>query len=353
MLKITAAQSEKLRKSLWGCSLFLWFGGASFLGSDQLALAYGSFLLWAVSAGYVWGRKAPFLTVGFFLAVSASLQWELLITDPLRWLSREVGLWILVQGLSSWCSYLAWRVQQQTSRIRKLEQGLLHEARLATLGRMTVSICHEMKNQIAVVLGYLDQMREDGRTVDTHERKIERSLLANNKMLKILTQLRNMSRDTLHEPLLPIALHQTLQEALDFLDRPLQYRAITVDLQLDAQMPPVMGDAVLLQTVFIHLLQQSLDHFNKQTLAEAPVKLIRIETRVEGELAWFYYQDNSLRPKPLTEAEIMILQQLVERQEGAVKRQSQQPHGWQVIFSLKVAHPGISSKTQEALAASY
>lgn len=352
MLKITAPHSEKLRKSLWGCSLFLWFGGASFLGSGQLALAYGSFLLWAVSAGYVWGRKAPFLTVGFFLTASASLQWAILVTDPLRWLTREVGLWVLVQGLISWCSYLAWRVQQQALRIRKLEQGFLHEARLATLGRMTVSICHEMKNQIAVVLGYLDQMREDGGTVDTHERKIERSLLANNKMLKILTQLRSMSRDTLHEPLLPIALHQTLQEALDFLDRPLQYRAITVDLQLDAHMPPVMGDAVLLQTVFIHLLQQSLDHFHKQTLAEAPVKRIRIETRVEDGLVWIYYHDNSLRPKPLTEAEIMVLQQLVQRQGGAVQLQPHQAPGWQVILSLKAAPTAISSKTQEALAAS-
>lgn len=348
MLKTLKLYGEQLRKNLWGCSLILWLAGTALLGSVQLALAYGIFMLWAIAAGPVWGRKAPFLTVCCFLTVSASLQWEILLTDPRRWLTGELGLWVIGVGLSSWCSCLLWRVQQQTSRIRQLEQGFLQEARLANLGRMTVSICHEMNNQIAVVLGYLDQMRENEDTAHPYSRMIERSRLANNKMLKILTQLRRMSRDTLHEALLPTALHQTLQEALEFLDRPLQYQSISVDLQLAAHMPKVLGDAVLLQTVFIQLLQQSLNHFQEPRLMEDPIKRIGIETRIEDGLVCLHYCDNSLAPKPLSEAKIMLLQQLMQHQSGALQLKPHQAPGWRISLSLKAVDSVKSSQTHEA-----
>lgn len=291
--------------ALWGCSLLVWFGIFQFPWPARLELAYGSFLLWAVSAGLIWGgRKVPFLAVAFFLLGSFLLQKpDQTDTEQFHWLSLSHGLCILLVFVSSLCSsiWMTARKTAQTAQKRQdhLEQALLQVARMSSLGRMTVSICHEMKNQIAVTIGYLDQLKDEKDFSAAHHRKIDRSLQATDKMLKILTQLRTLARDTLNEPLQAVGVNPVLLDSIDFLDRHILFHGIVMDLVLENDLPTVAGDPVQLQTIFIHLLNHSLENFKGQKAAGGQQKRIRIATEVHEGLVRIEYSDNGTRQESI------------------------------------------------------
>lgn len=342
--------SKKQQKLVWFVSLFLWWGLGFFLTESRLSLAYGSFLLWAVTAGFIWGRKAPFLAVGIFLVGSVSLSWEVLSTESWRWVVGDTGLWTLVVFLSSLSSSFWARLQKANARVQSLEQGFLHAARWSIWGRLTVSMGHELRNQIAIVTGYLDQMNEEGQLSPAYQRKVQRSLLANDRMLKILTQLRFMTRDCMQEPLQPLSIADVLQEALEFLERPLEYRAVSVSWKAEAELPRVIAHPVLLQTLLVHLLLHSLEHFKGQTTADG--KAICMDIQRQGEGIILHYQDNGQHPKLWDEAGQTLAQQLVLRLGGSIEQRVSHPAGWEVFLYLKSAQPAVHNQDHEALVAS-
>jgi hypothetical protein len=334
--------SKKHRKMVWLSSLFLGWGLAFFPGSNPKTLAYGSFLVWAISAGFVWDRKAPFLTVGIFLAGSASLSWEVLSMDPWRWFSDASGPWAFVVFLSSLSSSL-W------VRVRSLEQGILHNARWSVWGRMNVHVGHEFKNQIAIVTGYLDQMKDDELSA-AQLRKIERSLLANERMLKLLAQLRLVTRDCLNEPLQVLTLPAVLQDALELLERPLHYRGVTVNRTFVPGLPNALGHPILLQTLLVHLILHSLERFKGQPASDR--KEICIEMTRQGEGIDLHYRDNAQRAKSWDETSQTLARQLLLRQGGCLQQNRVHPQGWDVLLHFKTASQAGADGNHELLSAS-
>jgi signal transduction histidine kinase len=343
------AFSKKQQKIVWVIGLFLGWGLAFSMETDRLPLAYGSFLLWAVSAGFIWGRRAPFLSVGIFIVGAASLSWDVLSTETWQWFSSEGGLWILLIFLSTLSSSFWTRLQLEQARIHTLEHGLLHAARWTVWGRMTASMGHELRNQIAIVTGYLDQLKDED-LAPAHLRKIERSLLANDRMLKLLTQFRLMTRDSLHEPLQALALPEVLHDTLEFLESPLQYRAIAVSWKANPDLPRAMAHPALLKTLLAHLVLHSLEVFKGQESLDE--KAICIEIESQGEAICLHYRDNCQHPKLWDDAGQILAEQLILQQGGSLEQRLILSTGWEVFLYFKTAQSAAADRDQEALAAS-
>lgn len=323
--------SKNRLRVVWSVSLLLACLVHFFLGSAPGTWAYGSFLLWALTAGYIWDRKAPFLTVGIFLVMSASLSWEVLAMNPWRSITSGLGLWLLLVLLSSLLSMLhALRLQDQ-SQIRELQEGLLLIARYQIWGRMTVGLGHELRNQIAIVTGYLDQMKED-ELLPAHRRKIERSLLANDRMLKLLTQLSLLTRDALHEPLRPLNITEVLQNALQLMERPLEYHSIQVRWTASSDLPKALGHPTLMQTLFMHLIFHSLDRFKGQ---DGHRKEICMEIARVDEGLRLHYHDNAPKGKIWTYADKTLAEQMMQRLGGSVKEGPAAAASWELLVFFK------------------
>ncbi len=342
--------SKKQQKLVWLGSLFPWWGLGYFLTPKLLPLAYGSFLLWAATAGFIWGRKAPFLVVGIFLVGSASLSWEVLSTEPWRWVFDDTGLWSLLVFLSSLSSSFWASLQDAKERVRDLERGFLNTARWSIWGRLTVGVGHELRNQIAIVTGYLDQMKEDGQLSPIYQRKLERSLLANSRMLKILAQLRSLTRDCLQEPLQPLTVADVVQEALEFMQHPLEYRGISVNWTAEAGLPQAMAHPVLLETLLVDLLLDSLDRFKTQTAADGKFITLNIKSQNEG--ICLHYQDNCQAAVLWDDAGQLLAQQLTQHFGGSMVQTRNRAQGSEVFLHLKSVQPTVATKNQDAWLAS-
>ncbi len=350
MPSIPSLYSKKQKKLVWLASLFPWWGLGYFLTPKLLPLAYGSFLLWAVTAGFIWGRKAPFLVGGIFLVGSASLSWGALSTAPWRWVLDDTSLWSLVVFLSSLSSSFWASLQDANGRVRDLERGFLNAARWSIWGRLTVGVGHELRNQIAIVTGYLDQMKDEADLSPVYQRKLERSLLANSRMLNILTQLRSLTRDCLQEPLQPTTIADVVREALEFMQRPLEYRGISVNWKAEAGLPQAMAHPVLLGTLVVDLLLESLDRFKTQTSADGKVITLNIKSQSEG--ICLHYQDNCHEPVLWDAAGQILANQLIQHFGGSLVQTRDRPQGWEVFLHLKSAQPRGTGLNQDALLAS-
>lgn len=306
--------------------------------------AYGSFLLWALTAGYIWDRKAPFLTVGIFCVMSASLSWEVLSTNPWRSVPSGFGLWVLLVFLSSLVSTLHFMLLREQKRIGELEGGLLQIARYHVWGRMTVGLGHELRNQIAIVTGYLDQMKEDELSA-AQRRKIERSLLANDRMLKLLTQLSLLTRDALHEPLQPLSIPEVLQNALQFVERPLEYHSIHVRFPTLSELPRTLGHPTLMQTLFMHFILHSVDRFKVQ---DGNGKEISMDFKKEGDGLRLHYRDNAKQGKPWTYADRTLAEHMLQRLGASLQDSAESPEGWELFVLFKTLDsPPDSNATEE------
>jgi signal transduction histidine kinase len=340
--------SKSQRKTIWTLSACGWLGLGFLLGSEAWTWEYGSFLPWAVSAAFFWDRKAPFIATAFFLTASVCLQWDVLSMNPWHWFSRQ-GFWTALIFLSCLASSLGVRLGKEQGRVRKLERTLAQAARLTVLGRMTSGICHELKNHIAVVVGYLEQLQED-EELKPHERKIERSLLANEKMLQVLIQMREMSRELGQETIQPILLQETIQNALLFLDRPLLYRGITVT---STAVPPTlaaMGHGPCLQALLVHLMQHSLENFEQHPSKEG--RTIQLDVEHRADEIHLHYRDNSHEPKGMNEMDRVVARQLMARQSGSLEWSPADAKGWAVTLRFKSAPHRDIPKPQDARAAS-
>lgn len=337
--------SKNRLRVVWSSSLLLACFAHVLLGSAPWTWAYGSFLLWALTSGYVWDRTAPFLAVGIFLVMSACLSWEDLAMNPWRSIPSGFGLWLLLVLLSSLLSMLHLQRRQEQSRVRELQAGLLQIARFHIWGRMTVGLGHELRNQIAIVTGYLDQMKEDELS-PAHRRKVERSLLANDRMLKLLTQLSLLTRDAPHEPLHPLSIPEVLRSTLQFMDRPLDFHSIQVRWTAPSDLPKVLGHQTLMQTLLMLFIFHSLDRFKIQ---DGNGKEICMDfTRVD-EGVCLHYRDNAQRGKIWTYADKTLAEQMIQRLGGTLTEVPDSSARWELfaLFKTPDSQPDSNATEEE------
>ncbi len=298
--------------ALWLSSHAFWLGLFHFSDSLRLPVAYGSYLLWAVSASFVWGRKGPVWSCICFLIITLMLPYfHLSGTEGFEAFGLTHSLLLAVMGLSSFSTSLWYESQKarktQQNQIAALEQELIEVARSSSLGRMTVSISHEMKNQIAVTVGYLDQLRDEVDGLSIHKRKIDRSLLACDKMLKILDQLRTLARDTRLEPLQGVSLQTIIKDCTSFLERHFQYHGIELNISCSDSLPLVQADGVSLQTIFVNLLNLSIEGFKQSHQTVDQKKTIRISCQLQDQSVLVQYSDSLLNRPRIDSAEAFDL----------------------------------------------
>jgi len=144
----------------------------------------------------------------------------------------------------------------------KAPAELAHAARLMSLGALTASIVHELTQPLSGIQVNacacsrlldcdspdLDGARETARlTVRDSMRAVEVI-----RRLRVLFSKQDVSMDT-------VDLNGATNEVLTLLAGELRRCRVVLRLELQADLPPVTGDSVLLQQVILNLLQNATD----------------------------------------------------------------------------------------------
>ncbi|HET7150972.1 MAG TPA: ATP-binding protein [Candidatus Acidoferrum sp.] len=160
---------------------------------------------------------------------------------------------------------------------RLFDSKLLQTEKLAALGQMVSGIAHELSSPLTSILGYSQRLLAEQ---DAHGRASEARQIYQEaeRASTILRQLLLNSRETIPERRL-VSLNQIVTSALELQRFSLAAGKVRVELDLDAALPFIFGDAGQLQQVLINLLGNA-----RQAMGEHSQEgVLRLRTRRAGD----------------------------------------------------------------------
>jgi signal transduction histidine kinase len=180
-----------------------------------------------------------------FFALSSSLNKMLhRISDDKRVLNETIG-----------------SLKSANTELKKAQKDLIRAEKLATVGRLTSGIAHEVGNPIGIVLGYLDLLKQTDLTPSDRDDFITRSEKEIARINHIIRQLLDMSR-TSGGDAKPVSIHQLLEELNSVFDFQPAANHILFVSHLNAADDVVFADPDQLRQVFLNILLNAVDALN-------------------------------------------------------------------------------------------
>ncbi|WP_372681219.1 sensor histidine kinase [Desulfosarcina sp.] len=168
--------------------------------------------------------------------------------------------------------------------LKKAQNDVIRAEKLATVGRLTSGIAHEIGNPIGIVLGYLDLLKQMDLTPGERNDFIARSEKEITRINHIIRQLLDMSRSTVGESK-AMSIHQLLQDLIVVLGYQPAADAIGFDLNLDATDDIVFADPDRLRQVFLNILLNAVDAVSGNARGDERIKIITECTTDDNDLS--------------------------------------------------------------------
>jgi PAS domain S-box-containing protein len=173
-------------------------------------------------------------------------------------------------------------IREGERQYREIEMELAHANRVATMGELTASIAHELRQPLsaAVTNGTTCQHWLSEPTLDLARarRAAQRMIAAARRASEVMDRIRGLLNKTPPERT-RVDINDLLRETLAVMDAELRVRQIVVAAELAEPSPVTIGDRVQLQQVILNLIMNGVEAMSP--VADRPRRL-RISSRREA-----------------------------------------------------------------------
>jgi len=208
---------------------------------------------------------------------------EVLFREPSVWqkyrleISAIAATILLLIGLVGWLVYEHRRRSAAEIQSRKAMAELTNMNRLATAGQLSASIAHEVNQPVTGIVllanAALRWLAAEKPDLERLRNILTDIVGAGERTGEIIASVRAMFKKEPGTKIVPVNLNDLINTVLAVLRVDLQRDGITVETQLDGQLPAVKGDAVQLQQVILNLLVNAAD-----AMRGVERRLLKIET---------------------------------------------------------------------------
>lgn len=183
------------------------------------------------------------------LAVDNADSGEPIDAERLRFLEMFAGQ----AGIALDNAQLLQRVETAHHNLREAQDQLLQKEKLATIGEMSASIAHELKNPLVSVGGFARRLTKSLQPTDEGYKYAEIIQMETERLEKMLANILSFSKRHLL-CIQEYRLEDVIDRVLTLKAEKLQQAGIALDLQLVDNLPLMQGDAEQLEQVFINLI---------------------------------------------------------------------------------------------------
>ena len=230
---------------------------------------------------------------------------------------------------------------------RQLEQNLRQMDRLASIGTLSASMAHEVKNALVAVKTFVDLLitnNQDAPLTDIVGREMKRIDSIVSQMLRF----GGPARPTLGT----VHLHQVLDQSLNLVQHHLEGRKIKLLRSLNATPDTVRGDAYQLEQAFINLFFNALDAMGADGVLHVSTEFVPAESSATNQspVVQVIVQDNGIgipadnlsrlfepffTTKPNgTGLGLPITRRIIEEHRGSIAVTSEPHQGTKFVLSL-------------------
>lgn len=142
--------------------------------------------------------------------------------------------------------------------LRKAHKDIIQAEKLASVGRLSSGIAHEIGNPIGIVIGYLELLRQDDLRPGERLEYIARAEDEINRISGIIRQLLDFSRPSSGEAE-TVSVHRIIEEIVDVIKVQPLMAEVEVRLELEAENDRVVADPNQLRQVFLNLVINAAD----------------------------------------------------------------------------------------------
>lgn len=154
--------------------------------------------------------------------------------------------------------------------LKKAQEEVIRAEKLASVGRLSAGIAHEIGNPIAIVMGYLDLLKSDDIMADERREYVRRTEKEIDRIHGIIRQLLNFSRPSdgdVHR----VSVHEIIRDVVDVVSHQPMMSGILLTLKLDAEKDVVKADAGKLRQVFLNLIINAGDAIRSHSTVGARI----------------------------------------------------------------------------------
>jgi PAS domain S-box-containing protein len=172
--------------------------------------------------------------------------------------------------------------KQAEEALREAQLQLARVSRLTTMGELTASIAHELRQPLSAAVTNATTcqhwLAEDSFDVVRARRAAERMIAAVRRASEVMDRIRGLIDKTPPEKI-RVIVNDLIRETLAVMENELRARQIVVAAELAEPSPTVMGDQVQLQQVVLNLIVNAVEAMS--LLTDRP-RLLRVRARCEA-----------------------------------------------------------------------
>jgi two-component system NtrC family sensor kinase len=152
----------------------------------------------------------------------------------------------------------------------KSDELMIHESKMAALGKMAAGVAHEINNPLAVIgeeAGWMkDLLKEEDVAQSPNLQEFQESIKKieyhAERVKKVTHRLLGFARrmEPTEEKVL---VNDVIEECVGFLENEARYRNISINKELAPDLPTIASDSSQLQQVFLNILNNAIDAMGK------------------------------------------------------------------------------------------
>jgi signal transduction histidine kinase len=176
------------------------------------------------------------------------------------------------------------KIESRTLALKEAQDQLIHSGKLAAIGELASGVAHELNQPLAFIRGgaQLELMNLEMGELDRDslEETLEQVIMGTDRMVKIVSHLRDFARTTDLNVPIPVNLHEVIENALMMTEQQFVHRNIKIIRDFASDDLTVQGHADKLEQVVINLLCNARDALADR---EAPYLLIQTRWTTQGD----------------------------------------------------------------------
>ena len=273
------------------------------------------------------------------------------INPARRFTSREMALASTMASQAAIAlenARLVHDLQRSLEEQREMQSHLVRIARFSALGELSAVIAHQINNPLTTILADAEMLTQDIPPDDPSYESAQAIQRAGLRAKRVVEQVLNMAR--YEEQVRPLDVNQTIRETIEVVGPLIAQNRITLEVDLDPDIPPVAAIPGQLEDVWMNLLINARDaippdHTNgliairSRSLDSRGMIEVRVEDNGQGILPEHLDRifDPHFTTKPRgtgTGLGLYICRQIVADHKGEIKIDSTPGKGTHVVVRL-------------------
>jgi len=138
-----------------------------------------------------------------------------------------------------------------------LEQQLLHSERLATIGKLTAGIAHELNEPLGSILGFAQMVQGAGGLSEQSRRDVDRIIKASIHAREIIKKLMFFGRQTPPRKT-AVDLNEVVENGIGLLEPRLASQKVRCAVLLASGLPQILADPGQIEQVAVNLIVNAI-----------------------------------------------------------------------------------------------